>query len=189
MDVSEVLCPTCRAVQPPRVVDHFARLGLERRFAQNMEQIDRSYFKWQRQLHPDRFAAKSGRERAISQQQAAALNEAYEVLRDPVRRASYLAGLTGVDLPSDGKTIADPDLLMEAMESREELMEAHDVEEVDRLAAEASNQLNRNLAELDQLFLRNDRGAIRKAVLRLRYLEKFADEARARRTNLGAAPR
>ncbi len=30
----------------------------------------------------------------------------------------------------------------------------------------------------------NDRPAIRKALLRLRYLDKFAEEARARRTNL-----
>ena len=34
------------------------------------------------------------------------------------------------------------------------------------------------------MFLANDRPAIRKALLRLRYLDKFAEEARARRTNL-----
>jgi molecular chaperone HscB len=32
--------------------------------------------------------------------------------------------------------------------------------------------------------LANDRAAIRKALLRLRYLDKFAEEARARRMNI-----
>ena len=38
--------------------------------------------------------------------------------------------------------------------------------------------------DLGGLFLRDDKPAIRKALLRLRYLDKFAEEARARRTNL-----
>jgi molecular chaperone HscB len=37
------------------------------------------------------------------------------------------------------------------------------------------------------LFLANDKAAIRKALLRLRYLDKFAEEARARRANIERA--
>jgi molecular chaperone HscB len=174
-------------VLPARSVDHFARLGLDRRFGLASGDLDRSYFAWQRQLHPDRFARKSPRERAFSQQQAAALNEAYETLRDPLRRATYLAGLAGVELPADGRTIADPDLLTEAMEAREALMEAESVAEAERLGEDAARRLREGLDGFGDLFLRGDAAAIRKALLRLRYLERFADEVRARRINLGAA--
>lgn len=186
LSAQALFCHACGAVQPPRQADHFARLGLPQRYDLEPSALDRQYFGFQRRLHPDRFARKPPRERALSQAQAAALNEAYETLKAPLRRAAYLAGLRGVDLPGDGRTIDDPDLLMEAMESREDLLEARSLEEVDKLAAQARAIHALGLAALGDLFLRGDAAAIRKTVLRLRYLEKFADEARARRANLEA---
>ena len=105
--------------------------------------------------------------------------------RYPGTRAVYLASLNGVELPGDGKTIDDPELLMEAMEAREELHEASSIEAIDSLAAKARDDIRQSLGGLASLFLANDKAAIRKALLRLRYLDKFADEAKARRSNLG----
>src|SRR5262249_12864350 len=81
-------------------------------------------------------------------------------------------------------TIDDPDLLMEAMETREALHEADTIEVVDALAAEARDDMKASLAGLGSLVLQDDKPAIRKTLLRLRYLDKFAQEARARRANL-----
>ena len=146
--------------------------------------LDRVYFTAQRQWHPDRFVGRPPEERAKASTEAALLNDAYRTLKDPLSRAVYLAGLNGVELPGDGKTIDDPDLLMEAMEAREALHEATTPEAVDALAAQAGQDMQQALAGLGTLFLRHDKAAIRKALLRLRYLDKFAEEARARRTNL-----
>jgi len=165
-------------------MDHFARLGLPAALELEPATLDRAYFALQRQWHPDRFVAKPAEERAKASTEAAALNDAYRTLKDPLSRAFYLATLKGVDLPSDGKTIDDPELLMEAMDAREELQEAIIVAEVDALARFAREDLEKGLAALPSLFLANDKGALRKALLRLRYLDKFAEEARARRTNL-----
>ncbi|MBV8189224.1 MAG: Fe-S protein assembly co-chaperone HscB [Alphaproteobacteria bacterium] len=146
--------------------------------------LDRAYFALQRQWHPDRFANRPAEERARASAEAAALNDAYRTLKDPLSRAFYLAELKGVALPGDGKTIDDPDLLMEAMEAREALHEAQTVEAIDKLAVEARDEVKQALGNLGTLFLRGDKPAIRKALLRLRYLDKFADEARTRRANL-----
>jgi molecular chaperone HscB len=166
-------------------MDHFARLGLPAALELEPATLDRAYFALQRQWHPDRFVAKPPEERARASAEAAALNDAYRTLRDPLSRAVYLATLKGVELPGDGKTIDDPELLMEVMDAREELHEASSIAEVDALAAFAREDLEKELAELPSLFLANDKPAIRKALLRLRYLDKFAEEARARRSNLG----
>ena len=89
-----------------------------------------------------------------------------------------------MELPGDGKTIDDPDLLMEAMEAREALHEAASPDAVDALAAQAKKQTQDALKELADLFLHDDKPAIRKTLLRLRYFDKFAEEARARHMNL-----
>lgn len=168
-------------------MDHFARLGLPAALDLDAASLDRAYFALQRQWHPDRFVAKPAEERARASIEAAALNDAYRVLKDPLSRAVYLAGLRGVDLPGDGRTIDDPDLLMEAMEAREALHEAATSAAVDELAAGVRADMQKALGELGSLFLANDGPAIRKALLRLRYLDKFAEEARARRMNLERA--
>jgi molecular chaperone HscB len=165
-------------------MDHFARLGLPAALELDAGMLDKAYFAGQRQWHPDRFVAKPPEERARASSEAAALNEAYRTLKNPLDRAVYLATLRGVELPGDGRTIDDPDLLMEAMEAREELEETGSVQAVDTLAAKVRGDVDEALKALGSLFLANDKPAIRKALLRLRYLDKFAEEARARRTNI-----
>ena len=165
-------------------MDHFARLGLPAALDLDAGALDKAYFAGQRQWHPDRFVTKSPEERAKASTEAAALNDAYRTLKNPLDRAVYLATLKGVELPGDGKTIDDPDLLMEAMEAREELEEAGTVQTVDTLAARVRGDVDKAWKGLGSLFLANDKPAIRKALLRLRYLDKFGEEARARRTNI-----
>ncbi|WP_428683053.1 Fe-S protein assembly co-chaperone HscB [Reyranella sp.] len=165
-------------------MDHFARLGLPAALDLDAAALDRAYFALQRQWHPDRFVSKPPEDRARASAEAASVNEAYRTLKDPLSRAFYMAGMAGVDLPGDGKTIDDPDLLMEAMEAREALHDAATSEAVNGLAAQAREHVQKALAGLGSLFLANDKAAIRKALLRLRYLDKFAEEARARRMNL-----
>ena len=165
-------------------MDHFARLGLPAALDLEPASLDRAYFALQRQWHPDRFVARPPDERARASSEAAALNDAYRTLKDPLSRAVYFAELRGVELPGDGKTIDDPDLLMEAMETREALHEAATSDAVEALAAEAKRTAQEALDGLADLFLHEDKPAIRKTLLRLRYLDKFAEEARARRMNL-----
>src|SRR5260370_32592803 len=40
-------------------------------------------------FHPDKFAGSSPRQHAVAQERTKAINEAYEVLSDPIRRAGY----------------------------------------------------------------------------------------------------
>src|SRR5689334_2680636 len=76
VEATALFCATCKAVQPPRATDHFTRLGLPVGFPLDVADLDRRYFAAQRQLHPDRFATKTARERAISQNHAVTLNDA-----------------------------------------------------------------------------------------------------------------
>lgn len=183
-----LFCATCKAVQPPAPIDHFARLGLPRAFDLKIPILDQLYFGFQRQLHPDRFAAAAPKAKQISQSQAVAFNEAYETLKDPLARAAYLLALDGIKVEGEGAhTIADEELLMEQMERREALMEAEDIPSVQALAQAAKSDAEAALSALASSFASGDKDAAKRGYLRLKYLVKLGEEARARRARLSMA--
>ncbi len=177
-----LFCHTCGAVQPPRQLDHFARLGLAPDFDIDAADLDRRYFGFQRNLHPDRFARRTGKERAIAESQSASLNQAYETLKEPLSRAAYLLELAGIrSAAANAATVDDEELLSEAMENREALMEAETVEVVDALAAKALAAAINCLADLGNAFRQGDLAGANRLATRLRYWRKLGEEARGKR--------
>ena len=183
-----IFCPTCGAVQPPSAADHFDRLGLPRSFDLDADRLDRGYFEAQRQLHPDRFATRTPRERTFSQLQAVSLNEAYEALKDPVSRAEYLISLAGMEVVPEGcSLVSEQELLQEVMERREALADAETAEAVARLEDEARVDTEGCLSALSLAFSDGNLTGTGRLVTRLKYLGKFTQECRSRRARLSRA--
>ena len=185
-----LFCSVCGAVQGPGAIDHFSRLGLRPTFEIDMDELERQYLGFQRRLHPDRFASKSPKERALSQSQATALNEAYETLKTPLKRAAYLLELLGrkVDLTGCG-TISDPELLMEQMEKREALADADTVDAITKLSADADTEVLSAQCHISAAFTANDLEQAAYLCTRLKYLTKLAEEARTKKTRMMRAMR
>lgn len=180
-----LFCHTCGAIQPPGQADHFRRLGVEPAFDLDLDVIEKRYLGFQRAIHPDRFAAKPAKERALAEAQAVSLNEAYETLKDPLRRAAYLLGLKGLGAAIDkDETMCDPELLMEAMEAREALGEAGSVAAVEALQVKAGADALNILSELAKAFARDDLPLANRLTTKLKYLRKYLEETRARRVAL-----
>ncbi len=181
----EPFCPSCKAVQAPGQADHFQRLGVARGFEVDTAALEKAYFQLQRQLHPDRFATRTTREKTLSQQQATSLNDAYETLKDPLKRSVYLAHLMGLDVLKEGcNALNDPVILMEAMEMREALADAETAEEVGDLTRRAQGDIADCEAELADAFHGTDLDRIGTLITRLKYLRKLADETRFRRAQM-----
>lgn len=178
-------CPTCEAVQPPGADDHFTRLGLRITFDVDARALDETYFRLQRLLHPDRFARKTARERALSQRQAMALNEAYETLRDPFRRADYLIHLKRDGATTEGcNLVNDLDLLTESMELREALADSETEDEIAALANRAERDIDACVDGLAAAFAVDDIDQASRLATRLKYLRKLAEECHQRRAHL-----
>jgi molecular chaperone HscB len=184
-----LFCSVCGAVQGPGAIDHYTRLGMSPTFDIDLDELQRQYFGFQRRLHPDRFAAKSGKEKALSQSQATALNEAYETLKDPLKRSAYLLTLRGhpVDLTACG-TINDRELLMEQMEKREALAEATTSEQVARLAMSNESEVIACQCHLSAAFNAGNLEEAGHLTIRLKYLVKLAEEARAKKSRVIRTP-
>src|SRR5580704_6833842 len=84
-----LFCHHCGTIQPVRDIDHFARLGLERRLDLDFEQLEHQYAALARTLDPQRFLIRGVGERGHAAKQLDALQEAYETLREPLKRGRY----------------------------------------------------------------------------------------------------
>lgn len=133
-------------------MDYFQRLGLPRRFSVDGDELERAYLARSRAVHPDYHLAASASELAASLELAAALNEAYNTLRDPFARADYLLGLHGGPGASEYKQMPAA-FLAEMLEAREEIERARgNPTEVQRLDANFGNRFASIMGEVGQLF-------------------------------------
>jgi molecular chaperone HscB len=115
---------------------HFELFGLAPAFSIEGEALERSYRDIQSRVHPDRFAHAGDAERRASLQWTTRVNEAFQVLKDPVKRAKHLLELRGVDVAFETNTAMPPEFLMQQMELRETLEEAKQASSLDSLRSD-----------------------------------------------------
>ena len=77
--------------------NHFQLFGLAQSYQIDTAQLDQQYRAWQALVHPDKSAHLPDAEQRVAMQRATLVNEAYQTLRSPLRRARYLLTLHGVD--------------------------------------------------------------------------------------------
>ncbi|ERM62147.1 cobalamin (5'-phosphate) synthase, partial [Vibrio mimicus CAIM 1883] len=102
-------------------MNYFELFGLPIQFELDGSLLSSQFRTLQKRFHPDNFATASERDRLLAVQQAAQINDAYQTLKDPIRRAEYLLSLQGIEMNAEQQTLQDPMFLMEQMELREEL--------------------------------------------------------------------
>ena len=104
--------------------DDFELFATERRFAQSRPALDARWKLLQGEVHPDRFAAEGPAAQRVALQWAMRVNEAYERLKDPLKRAAYLCELNGAPISAEDNTAMPPGFLVQQLEWREALDEA-----------------------------------------------------------------
>ncbi len=107
-------------------LDHFQRLGVERRWEQERSELEDAYVRKSALVHPDRYVGQDASLTALAQQASTQLNMAYKILRDPAERAEYLVALGGIDLDKTGEggaPMPDQHFLADVLERRDQLDE------------------------------------------------------------------
>ncbi len=166
----------------PRILEssHFSLFSLSPSFVIDLAQLEQTYFALQRQYHPDRFSARPLPERQVALQQSMAINEAYDVLRNPLKRARYLLEIQGIYVGGDRDNVKPaPTLLMEVMEMRERLEALSDKQAVVSFAAMLEAQHVRILAEIQRAYANLDWQRMAQETLRLNYVMKIREDIHA----------
>ncbi|EED66966.1 Fe-S protein assembly co-chaperone HscB [Comamonas testosteroni] len=166
--------------------DDFELFGLPRKFAQERSQIDARWKELQREAHPDRFAAQGAAAQRVAMQWSVRINEAYQRLKDPLKRAAYLCELAGAPVRAEDNTAMPAAFLMQQMEWREALEDAVGEQELDALEAEMLAAKKQMLAECGRLLDEaGDAVAAVQQVRALMFVARFAQDVDRRRDQLG----
>jgi molecular chaperone HscB len=166
--------------------DDFELFGLPRRQAQDRAQIDARWKALQAEVHPDRFAAAGNAAQRLAMQWAVRVNEAFQRLKDPLRRAAYLCELHGAPVNAEHDTAMPGDFLMQQMAWREALDDAEDGAAVEALNEEVHAHRRDLLAELEAtLDTRQDWPAGAAQVRALMFVERFVQDLDRRLEALG----
>lgn len=166
----------------PNLQDNdFKLFGLPVRYALDRSELDERWKQLQRQVHPDRFAAQGAAAQRVAMQWSVRINEAYQRLKDPLKRAAYWCELQGVPVNAENNTAMPASFLMRQMEWREALDEADGADALDALLTEARDARQQALATLTQLIDEeaNPTAAVQQ-VRALMFVERFTDEVHQR---------
>ena len=113
--------------------NHFELFQLPQQFSLDMHELDRAYHEVQNKVHPDKFTQSSDAEKRVAMQWATRANEAYQTLKKPLKRATYLCELQGVDLETESNTSMPAQFLMQQMEWREAFDDARQTNDLNAL--------------------------------------------------------
>ena len=136
-------------------------------------------------IHPDNFANGSAQEKRLSVQQAALINEAFETLKSPLKRAQYMLSLRGIAINDQSAAKLDSGFLMEQMELRESLSEipeqAEPFDALEVLTDQVRQMKKVIIAAIQNKFQAassDDLDAIHSMTHKLQFLDKLLEEAR-----------
>lgn len=159
----------------------FELFGLPQQFAQDRAAIDARWKDLQREAHPDKFAAQGAAAQRVAMQWSVRINEAYQRLKEPLKRAAYLCELHGAPVRAQDNTTMPAEFLLQQMEWREALDEARDAAALDALHDEVTRSRRALLQRCEQLLdgQKDYAGAVAQ-VRALMFIERFAQDIEAR---------
>jgi molecular chaperone HscB len=126
----------------------FELFDVPSQFAQDRTQLDARWKALQREAHPDRFAADGAAAQRVAMQWSVRINEAYQRLKDPLKRAAYLCELQGAPVQAENNTAMPPAFLMQQMAWREALDDTETAQGLEALADEVAAEARLVLQEL-----------------------------------------
>lgn len=157
---------------------YFSLLSMEPRFALDEARLEQGWREASARVHPDRFATASAAEKRVAMQWASRINQAYDVLKQSVKRAAYLCELAGFTVDAENNTRMDTAFLMKQMQWREQLDEVRDnPQQLAALLAEIVSEkqaLERCLTEL--LDHKKDYSTASEKVRQLMFVAKIQQE-------------
>ncbi len=155
-------------------------------FAQDRVALDARWKALQREAHPDRFAGQGTAAQRIAMQWSVRINEAYQRLKDPLKRAAYLCELHGAPINAEDNTAMPGAFLMQQMEWREALEDSASIADVQAVELQAQSARSSVLKDCETLLdTHRDYRQAAEQVRALMFIERFMPDIDVRLDQLG----
>jgi molecular chaperone HscB len=159
----------------------FELFGLPVCFQIDTALLDRQWKQLQRQVHPDQFVSQSAADKRLAMQWSVRVNEAYQRLKNPLRRAAYLCEINGAPIRAEDNTAMPHTFLMQQMQWREELDEAPDGVSIEALQHQMIDEKKKLLQQCAQdIDLHADWINASHTVRALMFIERFEQDLDSR---------
>ena len=159
----------------------FELFEIPAQFTQDRSVLDAKWKDLQREAHPDKFAAQGAAAQRIAMQWSVRINEAYNRLKDPLKRATYLCELNGAPIQAHTNTSMPPAFMMMQIEWREALEDAKTSGELEEIEHKAANYKLEQLSKIEQFIdIKHDYAAAANEVRALMFVARFVGEIEAR---------
>jgi len=172
---------------------HFELFDLPVSFALDLQDLSQRYRDLQGAVHPDKFANASDYERRLSVEKAAAINDAYQILKSPQQRARYMLELESVSFDDETDIALDPAFLMEQIELREALGELDKTDDplasLNQIMADIKKRIASVLGDISELLSSSEldetqKRTAKQLVHKMQFLNKLQQEAEYQEENL-----
>lgn len=159
----------------------FELFGLAAVYAQDRTVIDDRWKTLQREAHPDKFSTHGAAAQRVAMQWSVRINEAYQRLKNPLKRAAYLCELNGSPIQAESNTAMPAAFLMQQMEWREALDDATGVSELAQLSEQVQAARQHILKRCGELLdAEHDYAQAAQQVRALMFIERFAADVEKR---------
>lgn len=160
--------------------DYFALFGLNLGFDIDTRKLHSEQQRLQSTFHPDRFVNASEQDRRLSVQQAAWINQAYETLSNPVKRARYMLQINGVDTSDESETTSDTEFLMEQISIREEMdgcrTDPSPLDCCEKIAAKLRLKYQEYSNEFKSCFDQGELNTARQSSRKMQFIQRVLDQ-------------
>lgn len=112
------------------MLNYFKILQLDTKLDIDLQILEKKYLELQLKYHPDLLINQSQNTQLEAQITTSNINNAYETLKDPLKRAIHLLEINNIFIDN---THPDPEILMEIMEIKEELENEQDQSKINKI--------------------------------------------------------
>lgn len=112
------------------MLNYFKILQLDTKLDIDLQILEKKYLELQLKYHPDLLINQSQNTQLEAQITTSNINNAYETLKDPLKRAIHLLEINNIFIDN---IHPDPEILMEIMEIKEELENEQDQSKINKI--------------------------------------------------------
>jgi molecular chaperone HscB len=165
--------------------NHFKKFNLEEGFDLDQDILEEKYLNFQQIFHPDKLIAKSESEKIELEHNSILINEAFEILKNPLKRTIYLLKLKDIDLNHDACHVKpDHETLINNLELREQIFIIDNQEKLKNIKKICENEIKLIIKIAKKYYEEENFEECAKELIKAKYLDKSILEIKIKIKNL-----